>query len=152
MSGNKNNKWISTPILWFFKIDFPSFYFNRNQYISCDTHRVKNVQNYLLLNMILQRHHHQWFDEGIRAIRLDGSPIKIIIVQGFVGVCATTNTHKTLHFFFHFSFLPGVCADYQENNNPVYERRVNILFLVCSLSAHRHSYIGFIFSSRFIDS
>jgi hypothetical protein len=27
-----------------------------------------------------------------------------------------------------------------------------ITVLVCSLSSHRHSYIGFIFSSRFIDS
>jgi hypothetical protein len=36
--------------------------------------------------------------------------------------------------------------------NPVYERRVNSLVLVCSLSSHRHSYIGLIFSSRFIDS
>ncbi len=34
----------------------------------------------------------------------------------------------------------------------VYTRRVNSLFLVCSLSSHRHSYIGLIFSSRFIDS
>jgi hypothetical protein len=31
-----------------------------------------------------------------------------------------------------------------------YERRVNLL--VCSLPSHRHSYIGFIFSFRFIDS
>ena len=31
-----------------------------------------------------------------------------------------------------------------------YERRVN--FLVCSLPSHRHSYIGFIFTFRFIDS
>jgi hypothetical protein len=30
--------------------------------------------------------------------------------------------------------------------------RVNLLVLVCSLSSHRHSYIGFILSSRFIDS
>ena len=34
----------------------------------------------------------------------------------------------------------------------VYARRVNSLVLVCSLSSHRHSYIGLIFSSRFIDS
>jgi hypothetical protein len=32
----------------------------------------------------------------------------------------------------------------------VYERTVNLL--VFSLPSHRHSYIGFIFSSRFIDS
>ena len=36
--------------------------------------------------------------------------------------------------------------------NPVYERRVNSLTSVCSLSSHRHSYIGLIFNSRFIDS
>ncbi len=34
----------------------------------------------------------------------------------------------------------------------VYERRVNLLVLVCSLSSHRHSYICFICNSRFIDS
>jgi hypothetical protein len=33
----------------------------------------------------------------------------------------------------------------------VYTRRVNSLFLVCSLSSHRHSCIHLIFSSRFID-
>jgi len=33
--------------------------------------------------------------------------------------------------------------------NPVYGRRVNSLALVFSLSSHRHSYIGLIFSSRF---
>ncbi len=37
-------------------------------------------------------------------------------------------------------------------SNPVNVRRVNSLALVCSLSSHRHSYIGLIFSSRFIDS
>jgi len=31
--------------------------------------------------------------------------------------------------------------------NPVYVRRVNSLALVCSLSSHRQSYIGLIFSS-----
>jgi hypothetical protein len=36
--------------------------------------------------------------------------------------------------------------------NPVYPRRVTSLVLVCSLSSHRHSYIDFIFRSRFIDS
>jgi hypothetical protein len=34
--------------------------------------------------------------------------------------------------------------------NPVCVRRVNLL--VCSLPLHRHSYIGFIFRFRFIDS
>jgi len=36
--------------------------------------------------------------------------------------------------------------------NPVYVRRVNSLGLSFSLPSHRHSYIGLIFSSRFIDS
>ena len=36
--------------------------------------------------------------------------------------------------------------------NPVYPRSVNSLLLVCSLSSHRHSYILFVFGSRFIDS
>jgi hypothetical protein len=37
-------------------------------------------------------------------------------------------------------------------NNPVYERRVDFSDLVFSLSSHRHSYIGFVFGSRFLDS
>jgi hypothetical protein len=36
--------------------------------------------------------------------------------------------------------------------NPVYARSVNSSALVFSLSSHRHSYIGLVFSSRFIDS
>ncbi len=36
------------------------------------------------------------------------------------------------------------------STDPVCVRRVNLL--VCSLPLHRHSYIGFIFSFRFIDS
>jgi hypothetical protein len=35
--------------------------------------------------------------------------------------------------------------------NPVYETRVDSSALVFSLSSHRHSYIGLVFSSRFID-
>ena len=35
---------------------------------------------------------------------------------------------------------------------PTQCRRVNSLVLVCSLSSHRHSYISFVFKSRFIDS
>ncbi len=54
----------------------------------------------------------------------------------------------------NFSFVNLVfifrCSS--STTNPVYERRVNLFVLVCSLSSHRHSYIGFIFSSRFIDS
>jgi hypothetical protein len=36
--------------------------------------------------------------------------------------------------------------------NPVYERRVDFSDLVFSLSSHRHSYIGFVCRSRFLDS
>jgi hypothetical protein len=36
--------------------------------------------------------------------------------------------------------------------NPVYVRRVDFSDLVFSLSSHRHSYIGLVFSSRFLDS
>ncbi len=36
--------------------------------------------------------------------------------------------------------------------NPVYVRRVDFSVLVFSLSSHLHSYIGFVFSSRFLDS
>ncbi len=36
--------------------------------------------------------------------------------------------------------------------NPVYVRSVDSSALVFSLSSHRHSYIGLVFSSRFIDS
>jgi hypothetical protein len=38
----------------------------------------------------------------------------------------------------------------EKTGNPVFLR--NFLVLICSLSSHRHSYIDFIFSSRFIDS
>jgi hypothetical protein len=37
-------------------------------------------------------------------------------------------------------------------SNPVYARRVDFSALVFSLSSHRHSYIGLVFSSRFLDS
>ena len=37
-------------------------------------------------------------------------------------------------------------------SNPVYTRLVDPLALVFSLSSQRHSYIGFVYSSRFIDS
>ena len=37
-------------------------------------------------------------------------------------------------------------------HNRVHARRVNSSTLVCSLSSHRNSYIGFVFSSRFNDS
>jgi hypothetical protein len=37
-------------------------------------------------------------------------------------------------------------------SNPVYARRVDSSALGFSLSSHRHSYIGFVFSSRFIHS
>jgi hypothetical protein len=36
-------------------------------------------------------------------------------------------------------------------SNPVYARRVDSSALVFSLSSHRHSYIGLVFSSHFID-
>ncbi len=36
-------------------------------------------------------------------------------------------------------------------SNPVYVRSVDSSSLVFSLSSHRHSYIGLVFSSRFID-
>jgi hypothetical protein len=36
--------------------------------------------------------------------------------------------------------------------NPVYTRRVDSSTLVCSLPSHGHSYIGLVFTSRFIDS
>jgi hypothetical protein len=37
-------------------------------------------------------------------------------------------------------------------NNPVYTRRVDFSSLVFSLSSHRHSYIGLVFCSWFVDS
>ena len=37
-------------------------------------------------------------------------------------------------------------------SNSVYVRRVDSSTLVFSLSSHRHSYIGLVFSSHFIDS
>jgi hypothetical protein len=37
-------------------------------------------------------------------------------------------------------------------SNPVYARRLDSSALVFSLSSHRHSYIGLVFSSHFIDS
>ncbi len=48
---------------------------------------------------------------------------------------------KSLVFIFRCS---------SSTTNPVCARRINLL--VCSLPLHRHSYIGFIFSFRFIDS
>jgi hypothetical protein len=36
--------------------------------------------------------------------------------------------------------------------NPAYKRRVDSSSLVFSLSSDRHSYIGLVFNSRFIDS
>jgi hypothetical protein len=46
--------------------------------------------------------------------------------------------------------LEEVCNSECTHSEHVCERSIN--FLVCSLSLHRHSYIGFIFSFRFIDS
>jgi hypothetical protein len=37
-------------------------------------------------------------------------------------------------------------------SNPVYARRVDFSALVFSLSSHRHSYIGLVFRSHFLDS
>jgi hypothetical protein len=41
------------------------------------------------------------------------------------------------------------CSSFK--SNPVYARHVDSSALVFSLSSHRHSYIGLVFSSRFID-
>ncbi len=41
---------------------------------------------------------------------------------------------------------------YTSDKSEVYARRVDSSALVFSLSSHRHSYIGLVFSSRFIDS
>ncbi len=36
--------------------------------------------------------------------------------------------------------------------HPVHARRVDLSDFVFSLSSHRHSYLGLVFSSRFLDS
>jgi hypothetical protein len=74
-------------------------------------------------------------------LNLDGVPIP-----------SKSHTHPSHSQTFSFVNLVFIFRCYSSTTNPVYERRVNLLVLVCSLSSHRHSYIGFIFSSRFIDS
>jgi hypothetical protein len=66
-------------------------------------------------------------------LNLDGAPI-------------TSKSHT--HPSHSQTFCIFRCSS--STTNPVYERRVNLL--VCSLPLHRHSYIGFVFSFRFIDS
>ncbi len=69
------------------------------------------------------------------------------------GVCSFTNTHSpiTLANFSSINII-FIFRCYSSPWNPVYERYVNSSVLVFILSSHRHSYIGLIFSSRFIDS
>jgi hypothetical protein len=74
-------------------------------------------------------------------LNLDGTPI--------ASKSHTHPSHSQTSRLFTSSFIFRCSSS---TTNPVYERRVNLLVLVCSLSSHRHSYIGFIFSSRFIDS
>ncbi len=73
-------------------------------------------------------------------LNVDGAPIT-----------SKTHTHPSLAnissinlvFVFRCSSSPS---------NPVYARRADFSALVFSLSSHRHSYIGLVFSSRFLDS
>ncbi len=58
------------------------------------------------------------------------------------------NSHFTL--IINNSFIYAL-SSWIHHTSSVCETR-NFLVLVCSLSSHRHSYIDFIFSSRFIDS
>jgi hypothetical protein len=59
----------------------------------------------------------------------------------------THHTHK------HSSInLVSIFRCSSSPSNPVYERRVDFSDLVFSLSSHRHSYLGFVFDSRFLDS
>ncbi len=51
---------------------------------------------------------------------------------------------------FSFVNLVSIFRCSSSTTNPVCGRLVNLL--VCSLPLHRHSYIGFLFSFRFIDS
>jgi hypothetical protein len=49
------------------------------------------------------------------------------------------------------NFFLSSWRDWPTLYNTVYARRIDSSALVFSLSSHRHSYIGLLFSSRFID-
>ncbi len=74
-------------------------------------------------------------------LNLDGAPIT-----------SKSHTHPSQFTLANFSFvnLVFIFRSSSSTTNPVCESRVDLL--VCSLPLHRHSYIGFIFIFRFIDS
>jgi hypothetical protein len=69
-------------------------------------------------------------------------------LKGKVGLALAKATVTLANFSFVNLVFIFRCSS--SPTNPVCSRRVNLL--VCSLPLHRHSYIGFIFSFRFIDS
>ncbi len=73
-------------------------------------------------------------------LNLDGTPI-----------ASKSHTHPSHSQNLSFVNLVFIFRCSSSTTNPVYESRVNLLVLVCSLSLHRHSYIGFICNTRFID-
>ena len=74
-------------------------------------------------------------------LNLDGAPI--------TSKSHTHPSHSQTSRSFTSSLSLGCSSS---TTNPVYARSVNSLILVCSLSSHRHSYIGLLFNSHFIDS
>ena len=71
-------------------------------------------------------------------LNIDGSPI--------VSKSHSPNTLTNLSFINLVSIFRGSSP----SSNPVYARRVDPSVLAFSLSSHRYSFIGLLFSSRFI--
>jgi hypothetical protein len=74
-------------------------------------------------------------------LNLDGSPIT-----------SRTHTHPSHSQTSHLLNLDSIFRCSSSPNNPVYKRTVNSSDLVLSLSSHRHSFIGLVFRSHFINS
>ncbi len=76
------------------------------------------------------------------SLDLDGAPIK-----------STSHTHPSHFTLVNFSSinLVSIFRYSSSSKNPVYVRHVNSSYLGSSLSSRRQSYIGLVFSSRFID-
>jgi hypothetical protein len=82
---------------------------------------------------------------------LGTSILSVFPRMGGSGALSVAHSPLTLANFLSIN-LVSVFRCSSSTTNPVSERRIDSSVLVFSLSLHRYSYIGLLFSSRFIDS
>ncbi len=79
-------------------------------------------------------------------------PVTLRITLNLDGVPIISRTHSPITLANISSInVISIFRCSSSTRNPVYVRRVDSSSLVFSLSSHRHSYIGLVFNSHFID-